>query len=461
LYDLGVAGKILTLGRSRLALRRYEPGSAPVEHELNMGARAPSEATPYTRTMIIPQWRIENALRELLDAQGVKTEYSTRLESLVLGRDSVRVTTSSGNHVTTEQVAYVVGCDGASSTVRREIGVNFTGTTDDSAHLLTADLRIEGLDRDFWHIWPRAGGGLLALCPLPACEAYQLQADVPRSAREYTRETVAELIRTGTGRDDITVRALGWHSIWRSNVRLAEHFRAGRVFLAGDAAHIHPPSGGLGMNTGMQDAANLGWKLAHVLAGAPVGLLDTYELERRPVAAHALGLSGQIISDGFAQVLSVEGQNRDTLQLDITYRAKTVGGAGQFSNPEGVVLTGDRAPDGVGRLAGRLSTRLFDLFRGTHLTILAFGPESDRIAAHTVKHHQRHVMAYRIGTAAPDDGYGTTPLEGASGIIAATYGVTEDCIIVVRPDGYVGYRSSHPNAHALSEYLVSVLPPSR
>jgi hypothetical protein len=128
----------------------------------------------------------------------------------------------------------------------------------------------------------------------------------------------------------------------------------GRVFLAGDAAHIHPPTGGQGLNTGIQDAYNLGWKLAHVLRGGPESLLDTYEAERLPVAAAVLGLSGKIY-----RTRSLK-RGDATNQLRLHYRSSAL----SSGKPVGRLNPGDRMPD-VNLADG---TRLFEQMRGTHAT---------------------------------------------------------------------------------------------
>jgi hypothetical protein len=135
---------------------------------------------------------------------------------------------------------------------------------------------------------------------------------------------------------------------------MVNRYRAGRVFLAGDAAHLSPPTGGQGLNTGVQDAYNLGWKLASVLRGGPESLLDTYEEERLPVAAAALGLSSQLY-----QTRSLK-RGEATNQLAIHYRASSL----SSGSPCGQLHPGDRMPD------MRLDdgTRLFDKMQGTHAT---------------------------------------------------------------------------------------------
>jgi hypothetical protein len=115
----------------------------------------------------------------------------------------------------------------------------------------------------------------------------------------------------------VTVRRVAWASAYGMNARLADRYRVGRVLLMGDAAHIHPPTGGQGLNTSVQDAYNLGWKLAAVLAGAPDALLDTYEEERRPIAADMLGLATGLLDKAKQGDMK---RGREVHQLDLNYR---------------------------------------------------------------------------------------------------------------------------------------------
>ena len=157
------------------------------------------------------------------------------------------------------------------------------------------------------------------------------------------------------------------------NARLADRYRVGRVFLAGDAAHIHPPTGGQGLNTSVQDSYNLGWKLAAVLkGGAPEDLLATYEEERRPVAAAMLGLSTRLLNEAKQGPMR---RSRETRQLDLGYPGSSL--ALQTRARDGV-QAGGRAPDAPMRGRAGQPTRLFSLFRGPHFTLL--GCETDRAA---------------------------------------------------------------------------------
>jgi hypothetical protein len=137
---------------------------------------------------------------------------------------------------------------------------------------------------------------------------------------------------------------------------MVDRYRIGRIFLAGDAAHVHPPTGGQGLNTGVQDAYNLGWKLAHVLRGGPDSLLDTYEAERLPIAAAVLGLSKRLY-----QTRSIK-RGEATNQLALNYRTSSL----SSGDPLGELHPGDRMPDL--RLSG--GNRLFEAMRGTRATEL-------------------------------------------------------------------------------------------
>jgi 2-polyprenyl-6-methoxyphenol hydroxylase-like FAD-dependent oxidoreductase len=158
------------------------------------------------------------------------------------------------------------------------------------------------------------------------------------------------------------VQRVAWSSIYQPAVRMIDRYRVGRVLLAGDAAHVHPPAGGQGLNTGIQDAYNLGWKLAWVVRGGPDSLLDTYETERLPIAATVLGLSKRL-----HQTRSIK-RGDATNQLGLHYRTSSLSSGDTL----GSLHPGDRMPDL--RLAD--GSRLFDHLRGHHATefVTAEGP---------------------------------------------------------------------------------------
>jgi 2-polyprenyl-6-methoxyphenol hydroxylase-like FAD-dependent oxidoreductase len=226
--------------------------------------------------------------------------------------------------------------------VRKRLGVQFVGETRDDLRMLVGDVRVSGLDRDYWHSWGSVADSWLALCPLPGTDLFQFQAT---GDGEPSFELYRQIVRERTGLDDVILQDATWMSLYRTNIRMVDRFRVGRVFLAGDAAHVHSPAGAQGMNTGIQDAYTLGWKLAMET------LLDTYESERKPVAEWLLGMTTKIMMSGdpFAK------RDDETLQLSLSYR--TADGEG--------LQPGDRMPDGI--VAGG---RIFDLLRGPDFVTL-------------------------------------------------------------------------------------------
>ena len=174
-----------------------------------------------------------------------------------------------------------------------------------------------------WHVWPQPGGGAVGLCPMVGDDSFQLAITLPAGeTSDLSDAAVQALFDRLTGRRDVRLRPRPGLSLYTPSLRLADQFRVGRVFLAGDAAHVHPPTGGQGLNTSIQDAWNLGWKLAAVLAGADQALLDTYETERRPVAAGVLTLSGDLARSDAATAR----RGRETHQIDLSYRANGTSG---------------------------------------------------------------------------------------------------------------------------------------
>ena len=294
------------------------------------------------------------------------------------------------------RATWLVGADGGRSTVRKTLGVPFPGVTDESIRMLLGDVAADGLDREHVHWFgsapdPRKG---IVLSPLPGTDQFQFGA--PRGG-EPTLDGLQALVDRFTA--GVRLHDLTWSTVWRPNVRLAERFRVGRVFLAGDAAHVHPPTGGQGLNTGVQDAYNLGWKLAD----GSSELLDTYETERRAVAEAVLGLSTRIMkryADGDADAHERPIEAR---QLGLSYRTE----------PAGVLAAGDRAPDAPLVTAEGTAIRLFDLFRGPHATTLAFEPNGGVVV-------------------------GSVAFVDVEGYAFAAYGATRAPSSTSRPDGYVG-----------------------
>jgi hypothetical protein len=223
---------------------------------------------------------------------------------------------------------------------------------------------------------------------------------------------------------------LTWATIWRSNVRLAQRFRVGRAFLAGDSAHVHPPTGGQGLNTGVQDAYNLGWKLAAVLAGAADELLDSYQAERLPTASHMLGISTELLDKTLRSSDDALKRGAETRQLDLSYRG---GPLALDDGASAVLAAGDRAPDAPCARENGYPARLFTLFAGSHWTLLRFGPDAPRL-------DRRRVHSHQIGADILD----------ADRHIQHAYDVKDGGAVLIRPDGYIGAVTTQ--SAALADY---------
>jgi 2-polyprenyl-6-methoxyphenol hydroxylase-like FAD-dependent oxidoreductase len=241
--------------------------------------------SPYAFALVFPQDAHERLLIERLAALGVRVERQTELLRFEPYDDGVRATLRRLNDGSEEicEAAYLAGCDGASSTVREALAVGFPGGTytglfyvadvEATGPATNDELHVDLEDADFVLVFPLQGRGRLRL------------VGTVRDLPGRGQLTFDDLKGKAIEHLNLSIMKVNWFSTYRVHHRVAHHFRRGRVFLLGDAAHIHSPVGGQGMNTGIGDAVNLAWKLAAVLkGGSPDTLLDTYEPERIPFA---------------------------------------------------------------------------------------------------------------------------------------------------------------------------------
>jgi 2-polyprenyl-6-methoxyphenol hydroxylase-like FAD-dependent oxidoreductase len=449
LEDLGVLDRFLAAGGEYPPMRVHLPGGGTREMRMDE-PREPTPDVPYPNIWMVPQWRTGELLTARLAELGGSVEYGTELVAFEQDGDVVRGTLRRDGRTEEVTARYLVGADGGRSTVRRGLDVGFEGETIEEQRMFLADVRLDGLDRSYWHAWPGAEGssGALALCPLAGTDQFQLVVQVdPAEPAEIAPERLQRFLTERTGDSGIRLVDVGWTSVYRPNIRMVDRFRVGRVFLAGDAAHVHSPAGGQGLNTGLQDGYNLGWKLAEVLAGADPALLDSYQDERLPVAADVLGISSRLHRKGTDGDDDAMRRDDPALrQLGLTYRYGPLAAehrpepgpavdSGPIRPGVGSVRAGDRAPDApCQREAGGL-VRLFDLFRGPHWTVLAFG------VAGVEQRWGSRVRAHQIVPAGASG-----ELVDAGGHAHRAYGVdpARPTYLLVRPDGYVGAASHDP-----------------
>ncbi|GAB3967592.1 FAD-dependent oxidoreductase [Actinoallomurus acanthiterrae] len=472
LDDLGVIEEILAAGAVGLPLRLHQGRELAVELATSTGS-GPRPGVPHPDLVLLPEWRVEKVLRDRLTGLGTEVAYGAALVSFRQDDDGVTAVLEDGSTV---HARYLAGCDGGHSTVRRGLGATMNGRTHDDQYFLVGDVKIDGLSDDAAYAWFGQDGTYLAVSPLPAADgAWQYQANVvpgpDGSVPEPTPDLFRELFAARSGRADVVLTEATWLSRYRFNARMVDRYRHGRVFLAGDAAHVHSPAGGQGMNTGIQDAYNLGWKLAAVLSGAPEELLDSYDAERIPVAAQVLAGS----SRGFESVFTLRGPRRllrdhvifplvkrpavmsrllaKTDQLGIAYPDSplTVTSGNRGPRP------GDRAPDARGTADGA-ATRLFDLTRGTHWTILGFGAQTAGVLRNLQNADGAHVRTCLLADSGAD-----LPQAGVHRTLVGDearrlYRARPGTLILIRPDGYIAVRAD--DAETIDGYLARTLAPA-
>ncbi|WP_190125639.1 FAD-dependent monooxygenase [Streptomyces inusitatus] len=380
---------------------------------------------PYPDILLLPQHRTDAILHRLLGRLGLRVEFGTALEAFEQDAHGVTSTLASGEKI---HSTYLVGADGGASTVRTHAGLRFTGETDDSDRTLLIDGTIDDLSRDRWHIWPRTHGTSVGACPLPHSDQFQIMIKLrPDETPDLDHDALTARLRALTG---LRLRDITWTSVFRPNVRLVEHYRTGRVLLAGDAAHVHTPAGAQGLNTGVQDAYNLGWKLGQVIAGAPDALLDTYEAERRPIAARVLGRSSELYQNLSQHRLAGLKRGDEERQLSLSYRGGPLAPAGAPATR--TLAAGDRAPDAPCTGPGT-SRRLFDLYRGPHFTLLAFDTDAaTALPDLTWPAGGAELHRYRVHHR---DGPGNALID-TTGKMTDLYGTTSG-LVLIRPDGYI------------------------
>ncbi|MFJ8056802.1 FAD-dependent monooxygenase [Streptomyces sp. NPDC096142] len=474
LEDIGITERVLAAGTTRLPFRKYFDGAHVNDTDPFAEAR-PTPDAPYERGVLIGQWQVERLLRERLAEFGIAVESGTEVTGFEQDEDGVTAFLADGGHI---RAGHLVGCDGGRSRVRKALGVRFDGTTDETQSMVVGDVEAEGISRDVWHQWFASDGAGVMLCPMPGTNSFQFQSgpelDADGEPLPPSLESFQRIFERYAGVPGVTLTDPTWLSVWRVNVRMVDRLRVGRVLLAGDAAHIHPIAGGLGMNTGIQDAYNLGWKLALTTAGrADAGLLDTYEEERLPVAAWTLGISTDLYArvreavrepgtgveaaapppmgtgyrwSSLARSSLAHASTSDASASDAT----TVGDATTVSAPAvgdpAVLRPGDRAPDAPCLDAAGDPVRLFQVYADPRFTLLGFGAEVAGAVGKLGVEHEGLVQAFAI-----DGG----DLRDHEGHARRAYGVTGPALVLVRPDNHIALLTRDPDE--VTDYLSRIV----
>ena len=259
--------------------------------------------SPYRYALMLPQSETERLLEERLQRLGVTVERSTEVTALTIGADNVKATLRRADgREETVSADWLAGCDGAHSIVRHTLAAPFSGETMGNSDWILADVHMKGYpfpDTEVAVYWAREG--VLPIFPISPGR-YRIIADIPPTGEDHPRDPTLGEVQTiveQRGPKGVSLFDPIWLSGFRINSRKVADYRSGRVFLSGDAAHVHSPAGGEGMNTGMQDAFNLAWKLALAVHGTcGEALLDTYSPERSGVGDEVLKNTARLTAIG-------------------------------------------------------------------------------------------------------------------------------------------------------------------
>ncbi|MCB5165720.1 FAD-dependent oxidoreductase [Streptomyces bambusae] len=473
--QMGVVDGVLARGRRNQAFTMFARGRRLVRLEADYR----SMPTRYPFTVIVGQTETEEVLRDAVARLGVSVEWGVRLTSLEQDRDTVRTRLEHADGTTEEyEVPWLVGCDGGHSTVRKQLGLPLLGESSETWALADAAVSLD-LPPDTIY-WAHTGSQAMMMVPYQR-EGYWRLLDTAPAGRDETPAEAArrfsEKLSTGLGRP-VEVGEPDWTSVFTFQQRMVPRMHDGRCFVAGDAAHVHSPASGQGMNTGIQEAYNLGWKLAMAAHGqAGPELLATYGEERVPIGKKLLGsvrkatflvqfkaaMAGVGLPVAFTFVRNV-GPLRRKIQR------KVLGGMSGLllSYPESSLTTADplipvpagtraaaaaaRHPDDPGAEALRAELR----DPRWSLVWAAGGPDAaGRVAAAAAAVHGAWLSVRTVHTGG---GTGPGPLADPEGLLTASLGLAPGGWLLIRPDGYVASGGAELTRDALAKALAPLGP---
>ncbi len=477
LAGFGVTDELVSRGNRAVQLRIHLRGRVLTVPMFDLGL----DDTAYPYLLFLSQAETERILQKHLAAAGVTVERGVELVDLSSTPDAVAVLRHHDGGEERVSARYVVGCDGARSAVRRLAQIPFEGSSYPQTFVL-ADVEADGIEPGAAHTF-LSEPGMLFFFPLGAPATWRLLAmrpptdpmppDAPVALDEV--QTLADAYTDGT----VRLRDPVWMTNFRIHLRAAARYRSGRVFLAGDAAHIHSPAGAQGMNTGIQDAVNLGWKLTDTLRGiADAAVLDSYEAERAPVGRTVLRFTNRpftiatstnpIVRLARARLapavlpLVVKAKwgraylFRTTSQLDIRYRRSPLSENGA-NPPRNGPKAGDRLPDAPIVHDGQPTT-LHRVLATSRWNLLLCGPIESWPATRTTQLSHRYRDQLAVHRLTPQHTIGA--LHDPRGLASHRLGLTTPSTAqyLVRPDGHVGYRAGRTDLTGLVRYLSRWLP---
>lgn len=483
--SLGIAEALVSRGRETARLMIHIDAQAPVEIRLG---EVKAADTRFPFILFVSQAETEAVLLDYLRSAAVTIERGVELTTAQAGPQHVTCVLRHPDGRNEQLDAkYVLGCDGAHSTVRKLAGIPFEGDTYPQDFLL-GDVEVDGpLERDAIHSFPR-GGGIALFFPLGQPRSWRVIAmssenDEPSEINPTTTDSsLSELQSIVSAATDETLRLHdpAWVTHFRLHHRQTRRYRAGPLFLAGDAAHVHSPVGAQGMNTGIQDAWNLGWKIALVAQRVAVPeLLDSYDAERWPVGRFLLRVTDRLFtlitrvtSAGtlidwvrrsiVPKVLVRVARStrlrdfgfRFVSELDIRYRSSRVVQEGDPRLQRGP-RAGDRLPDAPVLRDGR-EVYLQDAVSAPSFHLLLCGPTQswNTEACVELSRRDRRPVTLHYLTRQPTPG----ALVDERGHAFTLLAVDDAAQYLIRPDGHIAYRCAGSDLRGVAGYLDRWLP---
>ncbi|VDB82641.1 unnamed protein product [Peniophora sp. CBMAI 1063] len=462
---LGIADEVKANGSLLSRVQTYDAEGRPgaVVEMMDWGQKTPS--VPEPEAWVLGQdWVCKISSRHLKERFGINVEFGHELVSIEQDDDGATATARVNDTERSIRVKYIVGTDGGKGVTRRLAGVSLVNQSDAEARSVIGDVVLRGFyDTEYMHLFRDASGDSLMVRPVHEAPGlffifgHGSTLDVARAATDV--DYLLQWLRSVTKRTEMTIDSVSSLAEWRLNVRICERFQSGRILLAGDVAHLHSPTGGQGLTSGVMDVRNLSWKLALVCKGlAPPSLLDTYSEERVPVIAEMLKITTKLATATFKAKPDPEAFKRPATlgQLgvhcrwssivydglregEVKFESTNLAPQSTYGGDGGSRLeAGDRAPDAPGLVSLRGETALFDVFHAARHTVLVFGlSRTETVRAAVEKYPEGYIV---VVTLLPE---GAEKQAGAfvdsHGHAARAYGKELGvAVAIVRPDGVVG-----------------------
>ena len=470
LAKMGIASSAIARGLTTSLFSIYSDGKRLMRIDFQEHLRG----SPYPYVLLLPQNETEEILTEHLRSLGTSVEWQTEMIGLTQDEHGVEAVLRRPDGDEQVQVAWLVGCDGAHSMVRHLLGLQFAGTTLEQSFAsfvvgnvrLTWDLSYEEVFAFLHH------GNFIGYFPMANARHRVVIAYAPDNAPagDVTLDEIQRAIQT-CGPAGTRASEPADLTRFHINQRRTEHYQVSRVFLAGDAAHIHSPIGAQGMNTGIQDALNLGWKLALAVNGqASARLLESFALERQRIGEDLLratdltthlaltrnplllALRDRLTPVLFASLpVAAHRLAQSLAEMNVAYPDSPL--SVDERQHKGALRAGDRAPDALVQTgAGTAPQSLFGIFNSPRSILLVFPGRSDLaaveqqwqdIVALLSAGYQEMIEAHLVTEVLHD---GTTRLQ-------QPYAAEQGALVLIRPDGYIGYWGAFGATGPLRSYL--------